>query len=203
MLFASLFQKAWQPAAAGPSRGTISPPLGSSQWVFFYLFPPVGASQAREFQVATTTTSRKTVQTTFCTVICIVFPQNPPNPVFFEVCLHVFAMFSFKHGNLHICHQKSVSKHHFLPCVQFPYTAIYTVFFNFSMCQCRWPTQTYIQKNPSKTLFFTVFLQCFPAENTVIYTFSAQSRSKTLVFAVFSMLWHPKKTFYSLISPKP
>ena len=31
----------------------------------------------------------------------------------------------------------------------------------------------------------------FPVKHTVIYTFFAR-QSKTLVFAVFSMLWHPK-----------
>ena len=36
-------------------------------------------------------------------------------------------------------------------------TAIYTVFFNFSMFQCRWPTQTYVQKMLQKHCF----LQCF------------------------------------------
>ena len=55
-----------QPA---PSRPMISLPLGSFQWVFFSFFLPVGASQAREFQIAMTTTPRKTVQTTFCAAI--------------------------------------------------------------------------------------------------------------------------------------
>ena len=49
-------------------------------------------------------------------------------------------------------------------------TAIYTVFFNFSMCQCRWPTQTYIQKIVQKHCFFAVFLY-FSVKNAVIYTF--------------------------------
>ena len=158
MLFASLLQKASQPSAARAVQAyDFPPPLGSSQWVF-YLFPPVGASQAREFQIATTTTPTKTVQTTFCTVICIFFPQNLPNPVFFEVCLQCFPS---KHGNLHICHHKSVIP---LSPQTLENTAIYTVFFNFSMCQCRWPTQTYIQKILQKHCFFTVFLQCFPSK---------------------------------------
>ena len=66
-------------------------------------------------------------------------------------------------------------------------TAIYTVFFNFSMFQCRWPTQTYIQKILQKHCLFTVFLQWFLS----LHIFRHKVGPK-LVFAVFSMLWHPK-----------
>ena len=47
--------------------------------------------------------------------------------------------------------------------------------------------------NPSKTLLFDSVFVMFPVKHTVIYTFFAYNvQSKTLVFAVFSMLWHPK-----------
>ena len=73
--------------------------------------------------------------------------------------------------------------------------AIYTVFFNFSMFQCRWPTQTYIQKAFKNIVFFTVllhsFYNVFRQKHRNLHIFSAYSRSKTLFFAVFSMLWHP------------
>ena len=65
-----------------------------SQWVLFNLFPRVGASQAGEFQIATTTTPRKTVQTTFCTVICIFSTKSmvSPNP-WKHRYLHCFLQF--------------------------------------------------------------------------------------------------------------
>ena len=94
------------PGRPGPQ---FPSPLRSSQWVFFYLFPRVGASQARKFQTTTMTTPRKTVQTTFLHRYLLFFSQNPPNPVFLEMCLHVFAIFFIsKHGNLHICRHKTV-----------------------------------------------------------------------------------------------
>ena len=43
------------------------------------------ASQAREFQIATTTTTRTTVQTTFCTVICILSTKSSKTRVFWSV----------------------------------------------------------------------------------------------------------------------
>ena len=66
-------------------------------------------------------------------------------------------------------------------------TAIYTVFFNFSMCQCRWPTQTYRQKKHSKT-FFPVFLH-FSVKNAVMYTFfGIKPVQKTGFCSVFNAL---------------
>ena len=124
----------------------------------FYLFPRVGASQAREFQIATTTTP-----------VSAFFSQIP---CFLKCACMLLQCFPSKHGNLHICRHKTVPKHNFFTMFPIPLspqtlenTAIYTVFFSFSMFQCRWPTQTYIQKNPSQTLFFfTVFLQFFPSK---------------------------------------
>ena len=89
MLFASLFEKLRSHPQPGPSRTMISPPLGSSQWVLFYLFPRVGAPPKLgnfEYDDDAQKSHR----------YLHFFPQNTPNPVFFEVRVHVFAMFSFK-----------------------------------------------------------------------------------------------------------
>ena len=91
----------------------------------FSLFPPLEALQAAEFQIAR---QRRL--------------DSPPNPVFFE-CVSMFLQwFPSKHGTLHFCRHKTGRKHHVRQCFQFPYlptvenTAIYSVFFNFSMFQC-------------------------------------------------------------------
>ena len=107
--------------AARPSRATMSPFLGSFQWVLFYLFPRMGASQAREFQTAATTTPRKTVQTTFCTVSCMFFHKILQIPWCWKCVCMFLQCFPSKHRNLHICHHKTAPKHHFLHCFQFPY----------------------------------------------------------------------------------
>ena len=52
-------------------------------------------------------------------------------------------------------------------------TAIYTVFFNFSMCQCRWPTQTYIQKIIQKHCFFQCSYTFFHQKHLNLREFSA------------------------------
>ena len=67
-------------------------------------------------------------------------------------------------------------------------TAIYTVFFNFSMCQCRWPTQTYIQKIVQKHCFLQCFY-IFSVKNAVIYTFfGLKSVQNTGFCSVFNAL---------------
>ena len=152
----------------GRPRPRFLPVLGSSQWVLFYVSPRVGASQAREFQIATTTTPRKTVQTRFCTVICIFFQKILQIQCFWSVFACFCNVFLQNTVIYTFVRCKTVPKHHFFilftmcPIPLFPQTlentAIYSVFFNFSMFQCRWPTQTYIQKNISNTLFFW---QCF------------------------------------------
>ena len=126
----------------GPSRATISPTLGSSQWVLFYLFPCVGASQAREFQIATTTTPRKTVQTAFCTVICVFSTKSSKSRVSLKCVCMFLQCFPSKHGSLHICRHKPVPKHHFLQCFQF-------------LCLPK----------PLKTLLFTQFSSIFRCSN--------------------------------------
>ena len=173
----------------------------------FSLFPPLEALQAAEFQIAR---QRRL--------------DSPPNPVFFE-CVSMFLQwFPSKHGTLHFCRHKTGRKHHVRQCFQFPYLPnrwkyrylqCFLQFFHVPMPVAN--SNIYI-RNPSKTLFLTVFFQCFqstdgnlhvfchkgsksfqniafdsvfvmfPVKHTVIYTFFAI----TLVFAVFSMLWHPK-----------
>ena len=146
----------------------------SSQWVLFYLFPRGGPSQAKEFQIAATTTPRKTVQTTFCTISCI----------FFHKILQIFCMFlqcfPSKHGNLHICRHKTVPKHHFFYNVSNsiispnPWKHRYLHCFLQFSCSNAAGQLKHIYKKPSTTLFlttlflttlfFTVFLQCFPSK---------------------------------------
>ena len=113
-------------------------------------------------------------------------------------CVCMFLQcFPSKHGNLHICRHKTVPKHNFLQCFQFPYFPkplkhrFYTVFFNFSMFQCRWPTQTYIMytTNSSKTLFFVSVFAMFSVKNIVVYTFfGIKSVQNTVFCSVFNAL---------------
>ena len=71
-------------------------------------------------------------------------------------------------------------------------TPLFTVFFNFSMCQCRWPTQTYIQKIVQKHCFFFFSLSVFTifsVKNTVIYAvFGLKSVQNSGFCSVFNAL---------------
>ena len=83
------------PGCQGPR---VSPSMRSFQCVLFSLFHPAGASQAREFQIATTTMPRKTVQTTFSTVTDMVFfQQNRPSPFSFRCPTLVWQIFCTRH----------------------------------------------------------------------------------------------------------
>ena len=146
------FKKLRSHPQPGPSRATIPPsPLGILP-MGFLSFPCRGG--------ATTTTPRKTVQTTFCTVICMFSTKSSKSRVFWSV----FAWFC--NGNLHICHHKSVPKHNFLQCFKFPClpkplkTPLFTLFSSNFPC---WPTQTYIQKILQQC-FFNSVLQYFPSK---------------------------------------
>ena len=227
-------------------------------------WPRFPSPPAREFQIATTTMPRKTVQTTFCTVICIFFTKSSKSvqiPYFLKCVCMFLQCFPSKHGNLHICRHKTVPKHHFLHCFQFPClpkplktplftlcssifpcsnaagqlkhiykksfrrnifysvftffsvkhtviymflgiksvqntgfrsvfnalasknlsiplspqtlenTAIYTVFFNLSMFQCRWPTQTYRQKFLQKHCFLQCVYNVFRQKHCNLHVF--------------------------------
>ena len=175
----------------GPWEG-LSFPLGSFQWVLlslfppveasqareFSLFPPVGASQAREFSLFPAVTASQAMEFSL-------FPplealqaaefqiarqrrlDSPPNPVFFE-CVSMFLQwFPSKYGTLHFCRHKTGRKHHVRQCIQFPYLPnrwkyrylqCFLQFFHVPMPVAN--SNIYI-RNPSKTLFLTVFFQCF------------------------------------------
>ena len=120
-------------------------------------------------------------------------------------CKHIvfqcfYNVFSRKHRNLDVLRHKVGPKQWFLQCFQGPgikkrsipwssqtleNTAIYTVSFNFSMCQCCWPTQTYVQKIIQKHCF----CQCF-------YMFLNQ---KSRNWHVFRLKVGPKHWFLQCI----
>ena len=85
------------PSAARAIQGhNFFTPSDPSNGCFFHFPARGGFPSYREFQTATKTTPRKTIQTKFSAVTYILFsPQNPPNR-FFKMCLHVFVMVSFK-----------------------------------------------------------------------------------------------------------
>ena len=154
------------------------PPVGAPQAREFSLFPPVGASQAREFSLFPAVTASQAMEFSL-------FPplealqaaefqiarqrrlDSPPNPVFFE-CVSMFLQwFPSKHGTLHFCRHKTGRKHHVRQCFQFPslpnrwkyhYLQCFLQFFHVPMPVAN--SNIYI-RNPSKTLFLTVFFQCF------------------------------------------
>ena len=131
---------------------SLSPPVGASQAMEFSLFPPLEALQAAEFQIAR---QRRL--------------DSPPNPVFFE-CVSMFLQwFPSKHGTLHFCRHKTGRKHHVRQCIQFPSPQplkipLFTVFSSIFPCSNAGSQLQHIYiyiRNPSKTLFLTVFFQCF------------------------------------------
>ena len=66
----------------------------------------------------------------------------------------------------------------------FENTAIHSVFFNFSMFQCCWPIQTYIQEIHPKHCFSHCFFEVYQQKHSNLYLFFwPYSQSKTLVFA--------------------
>ena len=84
--------------------------------------------------------------------------------------------------------------------------AIYTVFFNFSMFQCRWPTQTYIQKAFKNIVFFTVllhsFYNVFRPKHRNLHVFRHTVGPKHCFLQCFQCSGI-QKPFNSLISPNP
>ena len=126
---------------------SLFPAVTASQAMEFSLFPPLEALQAAEFQIAR---QRRL--------------DSPPNPVFFE-CVSMFMQwFPSKHGTSHFCRHKTGRKHHVRQCFQFPYLPnrcylqCFLQFFHVPMPVAN--SNIYI-RNPSKTLFLTVFFQCF------------------------------------------
>ena len=133
---------------------SLFPSVGAPQAREFSLFPSVGASQAREFSLFPAVTASQAMELSL-------FPplealqaaefqiarqrrlDSPPNPVFFE-CVSMFLQwFPSKHGTLHFLSLKPVENIMFdnasnsLISPTIENTAIYSVFFNFSMCQYR------------------------------------------------------------------
>ena len=125
------------------------PPVGAPQAREFSLFPPVGAPQAREFSLFPPVGGIFTFppvgasQAAESQIARQRRLDSPPNPVFYE-CVSMFLQwFPSKHGTLHFCRPKPVENIMFdnasnsLTSPTVENTAIYSVFFNFSMCQCR------------------------------------------------------------------
>ena len=133
---------------------SLSPPVGAPQAREFSLFPPGGASQAREFSLFPAVTASQAMEFSL-------FPplealqaaefqiarqrrlDSPPNPVFFE-CVSIFCNGFLQSTVLYtFVAIKPVENIMFdngsnsliSPTVE--NTAIYSVFFNFSMFQCR------------------------------------------------------------------
>ena len=79
-----------QPSAARAVQGhDFLPPLGILPMGAFLSFPPRGGLPSWGISNGHDDDAQKNCPNDIFTVICI-FPQNPPNPVFFEVSLHVF-----------------------------------------------------------------------------------------------------------------
>ena len=171
----------FSPPVGAPQAREFSlfpPPLGAPQAREFSLFPPVGASEAREFSPFPAVTASQAMEFSL-------FPplealqaaefqiarqrrlDSPPNPVFFEWVSIFLQWFPSKHGTLHFCRHKTGRKHHVRQCFQFPYLPnrwkyrylqCFLQFFHVPMPVAN--SNIYI-RNPSKTLFLTVFFQCF------------------------------------------
>ena len=201
MLFASVFQEASQPSAARAVQGHDFPPSWDPpNGCFFSLFPRVGASQAREFP--TTTTPRKTIQTTCCTVICMFFHKILQSPCFSQCVCMFLQWFPSKHGNLHICRHKTVPKHHFLQCFQFPClpkplkTPLFTRFSSIFPCSNAAGQLKHIHKKSFKNIVFFSVFTFLSVKNTVIYTFfgikSVQNTGSCSVFNALASKNHSK-----------
>ena len=138
-----------------------------------------------------------------------VFPQILQIPCFWKCVCMFLQCFPSKHGNLRICRHKTVPRHHVLQCFQFPYlqtlknTAVDTVFFNFSMFQCRWPTQTYVQKILQNHCFFcNVFTMFSVLKHRHWNVFRHKVGPKHWFLQCFSMLWQPRTLQFPYL-PKP
>ena len=110
------------------------------------------------------------------------------------MCFHVFAMVSFKSTVLYtFVAIKPVENIMFdnasnsLISLTVENTAIYSVFFNFSMSNAGSQLQHIYKKSFQNIVFDSVF-PMFPVKQTVIYTFfaiKAVNPSKTLLLTVF------------------
>ena len=189
------------PVGASQAREfSLFPAVTASQAMEFSLFPPLEALQAAEFQIAR---QRR--------------PDSPPNPAFFG-CVSVFLQwFPSKHGTLRFCRHKTGRKHHVRQCFQFPYLPNrwkyrylqrFLQFFHVPMPVAN--SNIYI-RNPSKTLFLTVFFHVFPmfpVKQTVIYIHvfchkgskSFQNIAFDSVFVMFPVKHTVIYTFFAITS---
>ena len=69
---------------------------------------------------------------------------------------------------------------------------LFTVFSSIFPCANAGSQLQHIYKKSFQNIAFDSVFVMFPVKHTVIYTFFAITSVQTLVFAVFSMLWHPK-----------
>ena len=105
--------------------------------------------------------------------------KSPKSRIFLTVFASFCTGFLQKHGNLHICRHEAVPKHHVLQCFQCPYfpklwkISLFTVFLQFFSVRMLLANSNIYTRNPSKTLFFTMFFTMFPSKNTIIYMFLA------------------------------
>ena len=132
---------------------SLPPPVGAPQAREFSLFPPVGASQAREFSLFPAVTASQAMEFSLFPPLKALQAaefqiarqrrHSPPNPVFFE-CVSMFCNGFLQSTVLYTFVAikpvenimfDNASNSLISPTVE--NTAIYSVFFNFSMFQCR------------------------------------------------------------------
>ena len=150
-------------AIRSPGRpGPPFPSLGSSMILpmgVFSLFPRVGASQAREFQMATTTPSKNCPNDILHRYLHF-FPQNPPNPVFFWSVFACFCNVFLQNTVIYTF----VATRPFqniiftmFPIPLSPQTLEKNAIYQFFHVPMPLANSNIYTKNPSKTLFFKVF----------------------------------------------
>ena len=125
-----------------------------------------------------------------------VFQKNPPNPVLFEACLHVFAMFFRQNTVIYTCVAIKAFQNTFFYNVSNSlvspnpwkrrYLHCFLQFFHVPMPLANSNIYT---KNASNTLFFYSVFTMFSVENTVMYTFfGIKSVQSTRFCCVFNAL---------------
>ena len=103
------------PVEASQAREfSLSPPWGLPKLGNFR-FSPVGASQAMEFSLFPPLEALQAAEFQIARQRRL---DSPPNPVFFE-CVSMFLQwFPSKHGTLHFCRHKTGRTHHVRQCCQ-------------------------------------------------------------------------------------
>ena len=108
------------------------------------------------------------------------------------MCLHVFQWFPSKHGNLHICRQKTVPKHQVLRCFEFPYyfpkplkIPLFTLFSSIFPCSTAAGQLKHRCKKSFQNNIFHSGFTMFPVKNTAIYAFFAIKSVQNTRFCMF------------------